>query len=66
MFLLPKKKIYKNLAIASFVWVAILLFLKIIGYNGLGFSESPLFIFLILESIFLIGGLLLFFKSKKL
>jgi len=66
MFLLPKKKIYKNLAIASFVWVAILLFLKIIGYSGLMSSESPLFVFIILVSIFFIGGLLLLFKSKKL
>jgi LPXTG-motif cell wall-anchored protein len=61
-----KKKFYKNLAIASFVWAIILLLLKIMGYHDLSSSETPLFLFIILESLFLLGGFYLFFKSKKL
>jgi hypothetical protein len=59
-----KKKFYKNLAIASFVWATILLILKIMGYSDL--TETPLLLFIILEAFFLLGGFYLFFKSKKL
>jgi hypothetical protein len=65
MFKLPKKKILKNLAIASWVWFVILLILKIMNYENLMSPETPLFMFIILEAIFFIGGFWLIFESKK-
>lgn len=61
-----KKKFFKRLAILSWIWCVILLVLKIINYEGLMSPESPLYMFIILETFFLVGGLLLFFKAKKL
>ncbi|MCF7911447.1 MAG: hypothetical protein K9M99_02885 [Candidatus Cloacimonetes bacterium] len=66
MLMLFKKKLYKNLAFASWVLCVILLILKIMNYENLMSPESPLIMFIIVEAIFFISGLWLIFESKKM
>ena len=66
MLFYPKKIVFRNLAIASFVWSVILIILKIVNYSGLMSQGTPFYVFLILELFFISGGFFLFYKSKKL